>query len=59
MSRLGRHRLTPLISEATRAKRRIEQINKRLARARALGDLHEVAKLEDEKYWAIVNSIPR
>ena len=56
--RLGNHRVRPVLSSWTHGKRRIEEIDRANARARAQGNTVEVARLEKEKVWATINSIP-
>lgn len=59
MRRLGNHRIRPSLSSYTHGKRRIEEIDRAIARAKSKGDAAAVSKLENEKHWAIVNSLPR
>ena len=56
MHHLGRHRMRPALSNATHAKREIEQLEIAIERAKAKGDTTEVERLENRKNWAVVNS---
>ena len=57
--RLGNHRVRPARSEANRARGEIDRLTREIAAAKARGDAEAVARLEDEKAWALVNSLTR
>lgn len=55
--RLGNHRVRPALSPATKAKAEIQAIEAKLAAARRAGDAAAVARLEEQRAWAVVNSL--
>lgn len=57
--RLGNHRVRPARSEANRARPDLDRLNRELAAAKARGDTEAVARIENEKAWALVNSLTR
>ncbi len=57
--RLGNHRARPQLSSYTYGKRAMEELDKKIALARTRKDTAAVEKLEQEKHWAFVNSMPR
>lgn len=53
----GCHRLRPSLSNAARAKREIERLDRLIYAARRACDAGRVVELENQKHWAIVNSM--
>jgi len=52
-----RHLLRPRLSAATRARPNLAALDARIAAARGKRDTAEVAHLQREKAWALVNSL--
>jgi hypothetical protein len=52
-----RHLLRPRLSAATRARPNLAALDAKIAAAKAKHDTAEVARLENEKAWALVNSL--
>lgn len=52
-----RHLLRPRLSAATRARPNLAALDAKIAAAKAKGTTEEVARLEREKAWALVNSL--
>lgn len=52
-----RHLLRPRLSAATRARPNLAALDAKIAAAKANGATEEVARLEREKAWALVNSL--
>lgn len=55
--RLGNHRTRPALSEAAKAKPKIEALYWQIRAAKARNDLPTVEKLETEQAWLIANSL--
>jgi hypothetical protein len=53
----GCHRLRPSLSYAARAKRDIERLNRLIDAARQAGDEGRIVELENQKHWAVINSL--
>ena len=49
--------MRPALSPATKAKAEIQAIEAKLAAARRAGDAAAVARLEEQRAWAVVNSL--